>query len=80
MYKNKEIDGVLATRYIASWIIAGGQLHHYYDVCDFKKWLESLGLSEDDVDHVLFLATTGKKELEDNVRTYMYDKSVNERA
>lgn len=65
-YENKKTeDGVRYSRYIASWLKAGGSLRHDIN-SDFNKWLESLGLSDDEVKDICDMARSGKRELEDS--------------
>ena len=73
MFENKAINGyVYATRFIASWIKVGGQLRTGKDIKDFKDWLKSIGeISDDDIDHIVFLATNGRLELENHARRFL---------
>lgn len=73
MFENKAINGyVYATRFIASWIKVGGQLKTGKDIKDFKEWLKSIGeISDDDINHIVFLATNGRLELEDHARRFL---------
>lgn len=72
MFTNKQINGyVYETRYIASWIREGGQLQYGEDVNNFYKWLLSMGLAEDEANHIKFLATNGKFELETSARNWL---------
>jgi hypothetical protein len=45
------------------------------DTTDFEKWLESLGLSDEDVMYILNLARNGKLELE--VSAWEFIKNMN---
>lgn len=75
MFENKQINEyTYATRYIASWLREGGQLRTGKDVDDFYKWLLSTGISEDDANHIKFLATNGKMELEYQARMWLNNK------
>jgi hypothetical protein len=74
MFENKMIKGIYATRYIMSWIREGGNLKHGRDCDDFKEWLKSLGLNEDEVHHIWEIATNGKMELEDSARKFLATK------
>ena len=58
---------VNATRYIASFTNVGGDVHSH----DFKDWLESLGLNDDDVYTIKYLATNGKDELQKSAREFL---------
>jgi hypothetical protein len=72
MFENEIINGVHASRYIASWCKAGGHLgRRERGRFDFKDWLESLGLTEDEVRHIYNLATNGKLELENSAREFI---------
>lgn len=71
MFKNKMIDGIHATRYIASWVRKGGQLMYGEDIDDFYEWLLSLGLSTEDADDIKFLAMNGKMELENSALKFL---------
>lgn len=72
MFTNNIINGyTYETRFIMSWIRAGGGLRYGEDIDDFREWLSSLGLSEDDVSHIVFLATNGKLELEISAKIFL---------
>lgn len=72
MFTNRQINNyTYATRYIASWLREGGKLRTGKDVGDFCRWLSSMGLSEDEVRHIKFLAENGKMELEDSARKFL---------
>ena len=71
MFENKQVGCIYATRFIASWVKVGGTLRYGKDRDDFRKWLLSLGLNQNDVDHIVFLATTGKLELETDARKFL---------
>lgn len=73
MYENKLIkDYTYATRFIMSWVRMGGQLgFHGEGVDEFKKWLTSLNLEEDDIAHIVLLATNGKMELEISAKKFL---------
>ena len=75
MFENRQINGyTYATRFIASWVREGGELRTGKDYDDFKEWLRSLGLKEDDVNHIYFLASNGKMELEYRARVFLANK------
>ena len=72
MFENKIIEGIHVSRYIASWIKAGGEY------CDsvFRKWLESLvingfHLTNADISYIVNYAQNGKLELEDSAKTFI---------
>lgn len=71
MFKNNLIGEIHETRFIASWLRAGGQLYYVEDINDFQGWLLSLGLNEDEAYHVINLATCGKMELEHSAREFL---------
>lgn len=76
-FENKTECGLHPTRFIMSWVRAGGTFSHRgigYD--DFWDWLKTLiidgkPLSDNDVDHIMFLANNGKMELEHSAKTYL---------
>ena len=70
-FENKSIRGIYATRFIASWLRMGGMLYTREDVDDFCSWLSSLGLTSDEVWSIMYLATTGKMELEVNAKAFL---------
>lgn len=59
------------SRYIASWYKAGGQFRHLTDTLDFKDWLRSMDLSEDEVQAIANMAVCGKLELEDSAKAFI---------
>ena len=72
MFTNKLIGDIYATRFIMSWVRMGGKLGKQGDgVGDFRKWLTSLDLNEEDIEHIIFIATNGKLELEVSARKYL---------
>jgi hypothetical protein len=72
MFENKLIKGIHASRYIASWLRAGGApLYYGEDIVDFRKWLLSMNLTEDEAEHIVRLATNGKLELEGNAEKFI---------
>lgn len=74
MFNNNIINtmgGVHETRFIASWLRVGGKLQYGKDYDDFREWLESLDLTEDEVEHILNLARVGKVELETSAREFI---------
>ena len=70
-FENKLIRGIHATRFIASWLNMGGMLCTGKDVDNFRSWLLSLGLNSDEVWPIMYLATTGKMELEVNAKAFL---------
>ena len=72
MFENKPINGIHATRYIMSWVREGGSLKaHGEGYVDFREWLRSLGLSDEDIKYIVLLAMEGKLELEVSARKFM---------
>ena len=72
MFENKLINGyTYETRFIMSWLRVGGQLRYGKDIDAFREWLTSLDLNESDIDHIVFLATNGKLELESSARKFL---------
>ena len=70
-FENKSIRGIYATRFIASWLRMGGVLCTVEDVDNFRSWLLSLGLNSDEVWPIMYLATTGKMELEVHANAFL---------
>lgn len=76
MFENTMINGyIYATRFIASWIRVGGTLNKPGDLTKFVKWLESLGLKEEDIHRIKFLATNGKLELQENAKKFLNENA-----
>lgn len=72
MFENKQINGyVYETRYIASWLRSGGSLRYGEDVDNFYEWLLSTGLTNNEAEHIKFLATNGKLELETSAKKFL---------
>ena len=71
MFENKIINGIHATRYIASWLRSGGKLYRGRDLEDFSRWLKSIGVSEEDRDHIWRMAQNGKMELEYSAKQFV---------
>lgn len=70
-FENKSIRGIYATRFIASWTKMGGMLYTEEDLDDFRSWLSWLGLEVDDINTIMFLAITGKLELEVAAKAFL---------
>ena len=70
-FENESIRGIYATRFIASWLRMGGMLCTGKDVNNFRSWLLSLGLNSDEVWPIMYLATTGKMELEVDAKAFL---------
>ena len=71
MFKNNVVKGIHESRFIASWVNAGGKLSNRKDVNDFEDWLTSLGLSQDEVQRISYLATNGKLEMETSAKAFL---------
>lgn len=72
-FENKIIKGVHASRYIASWVRSGGSLKYRRD--DFREWLALEGLTEEEIDHVDYLAHNGRLELEDSSKKFLKERN-----
>ena len=62
-FANQILNGIHASRYIASYANVGGDLQNRWQFID---WLQSVGLTEDEAWFVANLATCGKFELQKN--------------
>lgn len=71
MFSNNKINDVYETRYIASWLRSGGGLRFGEDYDEFRNWLKTLNLSDDEVDHIMNLAMNGKMELETSAKKFI---------
>ena len=72
MFENKIInDYTYASRFIMSWVRAGGVFSVRSGYGDFEDWLKSLELSDDDVQYIVNLARNGKLELEESARLFI---------
>lgn len=71
MFENKLINGIHASRYIASWVRAGGELYYGEDISNFYKWLLSMDITEDEAKHIKRLAENGKLELETRAEKFI---------
>lgn len=70
MYENKMVNGIRLSRYIASWLNVGGTIYYDHE-SQWYKWLESLGLSEDDIWNATNMALNGKLELEVSAKEFL---------
>lgn len=69
MFENKQVQGyIYYTRFIASYAKEGGNV---FNKDEFTGWLRQLGLSDEDVNGIWFLATNGRLELEVNAKLYL---------
>lgn len=66
---------IYATTYIASWLRSGGSLKYNKDIRQFCRWLESEGLTRDEIIHVRNLAVNGKLELENSASKFREKES-----
>lgn len=71
MFENNLVNDIHETRYIVSWLRAGGSLYYLEDVADFRYWLKSLGLKKAEISHIVHLATVGKMELEKSAEEFI---------
>ena len=65
-YNDRDIN-TYASRYIASYAIAGGNINSIA----FVDWLESLGLSDDDIYSIKHLATSGEYYLQESAKEFL---------
>lgn len=70
-FENKIIQGKEASRYIAAWVTAGGELYPYGNFDKFDKWLESLGLTKLERRYVHNIAAMSGKELRDSAKEFL---------
>ena len=70
-FENKNINGIYASRFIASWLRVGGKLNNGSDMNLFKSWLRELGLDKEDIEAIRFLASNGKLELENSTERFL---------
>ncbi len=71
LFENVLVKGVHASRYIMSWIRVGGEIHRIAGHSDFSDWLKSLGLTDEECDTLIHLATNGRMELEMSAKEYL---------
>lgn len=74
MFENKLIRGVHATRYINSYLIAGGlhwELERRAGYSRFEQWLKSLKLSEDEIGAIMEIGRNGKLELQEHAKEWL---------
>lgn len=71
-FKNRIIKNfTYESRFIASWINVGGSLKTGSDRDNFREWLSSIGIGEDDANDILYLATNGKLEYENSAKQFL---------
>jgi hypothetical protein len=65
-------DKVYASRIIASWVRKGGEIIDYHwGSTQFYRWCLSLGISDEDIKHMMNHACNGKMELETLAKKFM---------
>lgn len=70
-YVNKKTsEGVHYSRYIASWVNAGGYDKYGFEE-EFILWLQGLHLTSDEINDIRFMATNGRLELERSVSDFL---------
>ena len=63
-------EGIHYSRIIASWVVANGLRGKLFND-EFKDWLRSLELSEDEVSDIYEMATNGRMECEGHAERYI---------
>lgn len=71
MCDNRLVNGIHQTRYIASWINAGGEIRTGKDMDDFRDWLWSLGLADAQVHQIANMAMYGNRDLQDSAKAFI---------
>ena len=75
-FENKKCnngEGIHYSRIIASWVVAHGLRGKLFND-EFKDWLRSLELSEEQVQDIYEMATNGRLECENHARKYLSNK------
>lgn len=75
MFENKLIRNIHCSRYVASYVNAGGDMNRVGS-WRFKRWLKSLvidgeHLTDDEVRYIYNYGTNGKLELEENASRFL---------
>ena len=82
-FENKvSSQGIYYSQYIASWVKSGGNFDkeilaesgYIVDIVwlgEFRGWLRSIGLPENEVYEIAKLADNGKLELEESAKAYL---------
>lgn len=73
-------NGVHYTRIIASWMKEASSfgMKRYIYEDQFRRWLETLGLTEEEQYDIYYLATNGKMELESNANKFLHENCKDE--
>ena len=83
MFENKVYEGIYYSRFIASWIKAGGSINYWArrlgKTTDFVEWLRSLVINgkkmpEDIIYEINDFATCGKLELEYSAKNFITNR------
>lgn len=72
-FENKRCDngnGIHYSRIIASWVVANNLRGTLFND-NFKDWLRSLELSDDEVQDIYEMATNGRMECENHARKFI---------
>ena len=80
MFENKLIRDIHCSRYVASYVKAGGSLSSR-EAWRFKGWLKSLvingeNLSDDEVRFIYNYGTNGKLELEEHAKRFLAESNL----
>lgn len=75
MFENKLFEGIYYSRFVASYVKVRGKINP----TEFKDWLRSLTINgkkipEDVIFDIYDLGTSGKLELEENLKYYLKHK------
>lgn len=85
MFENKLVKNIHKSRYVASWVNAGGAFGHYSKKTgrfisdggdEFQKWLGTLiidgeHLTDEEILDICTYATNGKFELQNSARDFL---------
>ena len=80
MFENKKFNHVHYSRIIASWVRAGGKIDRRGANVMFRDWLEHIviydeKIPEDIREEIVYFATNGKCELEDDAEKFIANYS-----
>lgn len=75
-FENKLINGIHVSRYVVSWVKAGGNLLGSRRKSKFIDWLKTLKingrtLTEEEIDFIWNFASSGKMELESKASKFL---------